>query len=64
MCPAVICITESWLCADISDDDIYVPDYVIFRRDRNRHGGGVVVYVFNTLYGQVVYSDDILELLC
>ena len=27
----------------------YIPDYQIHRLDRNRHGGGVVLYVHNSL---------------
>ena len=31
-----------WLDASVSDDDIFIPDYSIIRRERNRHGGGVL----------------------
>ena len=42
--PDVICIVESWLNSDILDSEISIPGYQVFRRDRNRHGGGVLVY--------------------
>ena len=42
--PDVVSISESWLCADISDNEISVPDYHVFRKDRHRHGGGVLLY--------------------
>ena len=43
--PHVICITESWLCKNISDDELSLSGYQLFRLDRDRHGGGVLVYV-------------------
>ena len=43
--PAVVCITESWLDPDICDFEMSIPGFNIIRHDRNRHGGGVCVYV-------------------
>ena len=43
--PLVVCIVESWLSHDISDDEICIDNYQICRLDRNRHGGGVLMYV-------------------
>ena len=42
----VICITESWLHDAISDDEIKMEEYTVFRRDRvgDSHGG-VCVYL-------------------
>ena len=42
--PDVICIVESWLCADISDNEISLSSYCTVRLDRNRQGGGIVMY--------------------
>ena len=48
--PKMICITESWMCHDnISDKEISIPGFQLFRRDRNRHGGGVLMYVSDAL---------------
>ncbi len=33
------------ICKSISDLDIHLDGYTVFRRDRNRHGGGVLIYV-------------------
>jgi exonuclease III len=41
----VITLSETWLDDTIPDDMIALDDYTIFRRDRNRHGGGVMAYV-------------------
>ena len=43
--PHIICVTESWLSKDISDDELSLPGYHLFRLDRDRHGGGVLIYV-------------------
>lgn len=41
----VICVSESHLSSEVPDIDINLPSYNVFRRDRNRHGGGVMIYV-------------------
>jgi hypothetical protein len=43
--PDIICIVESWLDKDITDSEIAIPDYVPLRLDRDRHGGGVLIYM-------------------
>ena len=44
--PHIIGITESWAKTDISDAELGLTGYVMFRRDRiGRRGGGVIVYV-------------------
>ena len=40
----VICLSESWLDSSTANEDIFKPGYQLtYRRDRNRHGGGVLV---------------------
>ena len=41
----VVCIVETWLGEEITDSEISLPDYQLYRLDRNRHGGGVLMYV-------------------
>ena len=42
----IIGITESWANTDITDAELGLTGYVMFRRDRiGRRGGGVVLYV-------------------
>ncbi len=43
--PDVICITESWLSQEISNVEASIPGYVLYRHDRDRHGGGVLMYI-------------------
>ena len=45
----VICIVESWLSSDIDNTELSIPGFTIFRRDRSRHGGGIIVFVRNSL---------------
>ena len=43
----ILCINESWLDDSISAQDIAVSGYSTVTKHRNRHGGGIVVYVKN-----------------
>ena len=42
----LVCIVETWLSADISNNEIA---YQSLRADRNRQGGGVLMYVVDSL---------------
>ena len=44
--PHIIGITESWATPDISDAELGMAGYVMFRKDRlGRRGGGVILYI-------------------
>ena len=44
--PHIIGITESWATPDISDAELGMTGYVMFRKDRlGRGGGGVILYI-------------------
>ena len=47
--PAIIAFTETWLNDTIVNGDIAVQGYSVYRKDRNRHGGGIAVYVADRL---------------
>jgi hypothetical protein len=50
----VICISESHLDKSIDNDEIKLKSFQNpVRLDRNRHGGGVTIYVKNSLYYKV-----------
>ena len=38
-------VVETQLSEEISDAEISIPDYSVIRLDRNRHGGGIAIYV-------------------
>ena len=44
-------VSETWLHENIKDDEIHIPGYNIFRRDRTTGvGGGVSIYVKENIY--------------
>jgi len=43
--PDIVCITETWLCNDICELESSIPGYTCIRCDRNRHGGGVALFI-------------------
>ena len=42
----VVCVVETWLGEEITDSEISLPDYQLYRLDRNRHGGGVLICMY------------------
>ena len=62
----IICVTETWLDKTIDDEEINMPSYQVFRKDRNRHGGSVAIYVQEAV--PVRYLDDFenvgIEIIC
>ena len=59
--PDVICIVETWLSADILDSEIKLTGYQLHRKDRNRHGGGVLIYVRDYFVCNFLPSSDSLH---
>ena len=48
--PHVLCLKETKLSNEINDEDLQIENYhTIFRKDRDRHGGGVAIYVSDTI---------------
>ena len=41
----IICIVETWFDSVITDNEVDLPDYQLFRLDCCRRGGGIVIYV-------------------
>ena len=54
---------EKWLDGTISENELFIPVYSISRRDRNRHGGGVAIYIRDTIPYFVYISHDSIKLL-
>ena len=56
----IIGITETWLNEEISDVELNINDYTIFRHDRlNKTGGGVILLIKKDI--KVNICDDLLE---
>ena len=54
--PHIIGITESWANSDITDAELGLEGYVLFRKDRRgRMGGGVLLYI-KEVYQHMKYS--------
>ncbi len=47
--PHIIAITESWLHDKISDPEIEIRDYRLFRKDRKGGGGGALLFIRSSL---------------
>ena len=47
--PAAIVVTETWLSSCFLDNEVLINGYNLVRKDRNRHGGGVAIYVSSVL---------------
>ena len=48
--PHIIGITESWANNDITDAELGLEGYVMFRKDRiGKRGGGVLLYIKETI---------------
>ena len=50
---SVFSASETWLDATVNDGEVAVPGFKVIRRDRNRNGGGVAMFIkddiaFNT----------------
>ena len=62
--PDILCIVEIWLDNSIDDKEISIPGYHSIRLDRNRHGGGIAIYVFQLLSFSIISKGpNLLEFL-
>ena len=59
----IFAVTESKLDHNIDDAEIEIKGYTVFRRDRNRHGGGVLFYINDKWSVTNVISHEHLEFL-
>ena len=62
----VLAINESKLDDTISDTEVYIPGYIIIRKDRSRSGGGVALYIRENLWytNRIDLVPDTLEMIC
>ena len=61
----ILTISESRLDGTVQDSEISINGYTILRKDRNRNGGGVLMYIRNSIIFNTVeqFIND-LEILC
>jgi hypothetical protein len=51
-------MSETHLSTQITDNEISLPNYQIFRKDRNRQGGGVCIYVNDCIAASRLHHFD------
>ena len=55
----VIAVTETWLKSEADYSNIVcLNDYVLFRRDHNKIGGGVALFIHSSISATVLCSSD------
>ena len=52
--PHVITLSETWLNNNISDNEVKLDNYVLFRKDRGSRGGGLMMYISSNLTAERV----------
>jgi hypothetical protein len=55
----IFAISETWLDSSITDMDIHIPGYVMFRQDRDKKGGGLAVYVKDIYKASVIKKSSL-----
>ena len=55
----ILALNETKICDIVSDALISIDGYNHERCDRNRHGGGVLVYIKNTIAYDRLHESDI-----
>ena len=53
----IFCLCETFLNQQFSDNELQIPDYNIFRKDRQSHGGGLIVYTKSNL--ACIHREDL-----
>jgi hypothetical protein len=57
----ILSFNETRLDSTVSDAEVSIPGYSIIRRDRDRKGGGVALYILNSIVFNPVKVDDTLN---
>lgn len=60
-CYSVLCLTETWLSPAINDDVVRITGYNVLRRDRLGRGGGVSMYIKESVSFSVIDTDNNIE---
>ena len=61
--PSIIALCETWLDESVPESVLFIPNYHIIRRDRNRHGGGLLLYISDDIPSTCLCRHSSLELL-
>ena len=55
----ILAISETWLSDDIPSETVHISRYHLYRNDRRSHGGGVLLYIKDTI--QHTYCSELHE---
>ena len=67
--PYIVCITETWLDSNNTDNELSIDSFNILHFDRSRHGGGVGSFISDwlsyniTLLGDCNFESIIIKIL-
>lgn len=56
-----VCVTETWLTDTIPDSAVSMNNYVLFRRDRPTHAGGIAAYINCDISCQIVSTPTLAD---
>jgi hypothetical protein len=62
--PDVAVAVETWLDDEYTTNEISMNGYTLFRKDRNKHGGGVMIVVKDELKSKFLWNDEKAEMVC
>lgn len=51
----ILCLNETKIDQEIGNSEIHIDGYNIYRKDRNRHGGGVAIYSKESLNTKILH---------
>jgi hypothetical protein len=54
--PAIVIGTETWIDPTVTDNQIFPPNYKLYRKDRNMQGGGVLIAISNDILRTPVHE--------
>ena len=61
--PSIIALCETWLDESVPDSALFIPNFHMIQRDRNRHGGGLLLYISDDIPSTCLRRHPSLELL-
>lgn len=54
----IICVSETWFNASITDNIISIYGYNVYRNDRGTLGGGVAIFIKNNISCKVIHKSE------
>lgn len=57
--PDFVVLTETWLDDSTPDEALAIPQYDIIRKDRDSHGGGILLYVPEGLSRRMITDEEV-----